>query len=200
MTTRKRERGKGSAKEIEDAFARSFLEKGYRGTSVEAIAHELDIPKGSVFYHIGTKEAVFFRVQFEGMVEFTDSLRAIVEEDAPADVRLRSAIRDSVRRVDPSAGPLFMLSRDSHFLEPEHARELAAVRHEYQTLFTRIVEDGIDAGIFHPQEHLKVVVFGILRLVGLVRDWYRPDKDASLMDIADTYWRFICRGLGYEVP
>lgn len=196
----KREREKPTARDIETAFARSFLEKGYRETSVESIARELGIPKGSVFYHIGTKEAVFFRVQMEGMREFTDRLGEIAQEDISAELRLKNAIFDSLRRVDPSVGPLFSVSRDSHYLEPENARKLEAVRHEYQELFIKIIQDGIDDGVFAPQQHLKVVVFGILRFIGLVRDWYKPEGDLSLDQIAEVYWEFTCRGLGLSAP
>lgn len=199
VTASKEKRPKATAADIEAAFARSFLAHGYRGTSVDAVAKELGVPKGSVFYHIGTKEEVFFRVQFQGMREFTDRLREIAESGEPADLRLREAIRDSVRRVDPSAGPLFAISRDSHHLQADHAAELEAVRHEYQTLFIGIIEAGVRDGIFRHQEHLKVVVFGILRFIGLVRDWYRPDGELSLNELADLYWEFTCRGLGHEV-
>ncbi|OYD66956.1 TetR/AcrR family transcriptional regulator [Rhodococcus sp. OK302] len=196
--TPKEKRPKIEASEIEAAFARSFLANGFRGTSVDSVARELGVPKGSVFYHIGTKEEVFFRVQMEGMREFTHQLRQITNSGNPPEIQLREAIRDSVRRVDPSAGPLFAISRDSHHLQPEHAAELEAVRHDYQSLFIGIIESGIDAGIFRTQEHLKVVVFGILRFIGLVRDWYNPDGDLSLDELADVYWVFICGGLGHD--
>ncbi|WP_232718816.1 TetR/AcrR family transcriptional regulator [Gordonia metallireducens] len=199
MTPPKTQRTKVTVTDIEAAFARSFLVNGYRGTSVDAVAKELGVPKGSIFYHIGTKEAVFFRVQMAGMREFTNRLRDIANTSEPAEIRLREAIRDSVRRVDPTAGPLFAMSRDNHHLPPEHAAELEAVRREYQALFTGIVEDGVEAGTFRRQEHLKVVIFGILRFIGLVRDWYRADGELSLNELADVYWAFICRGLGHEV-
>ncbi|MGC4961408.1 TetR/AcrR family transcriptional regulator [Gordonia sp. DT101] len=198
MTPPKAKRSRATATEIEAAFARSFLAHGYRGTSVDAVAKDLGMPKGSIFYHIGTKEAVFFRVQMAGMREFTDRLREIAESGEPAEIRLREAIRDSVRRVDPSAGPLFAMSRDNHHLPPEHAAELEEVRRDYQALFIGIIEDGVAAGTFRPQEHLKVVVFGILRFIGLVKDWYRSDGELSLNELADLYWSFTCRGLGHE--
>lgn len=197
--TPKDKRSKVEISEIEAAFARSFLANGFRGTSVDSVAKELGVPKGSVFYHIGTKEEVFFRVQMEGMREFTDQLRQIANSDDSPEIQLREAIRDSIRRVDPSVGPLFTISRDSHHLQPEHAAELEALRHDYQSLFIGIIESGIDAGIFRTQEHLKVVVFGILRFIGLVRDWYNPDGDLSLNELADVYWVFTCGGLGHDV-
>ncbi|WP_237421953.1 hypothetical protein [Gordonia sp. SID5947] len=65
-------------------------------------------------------------------------------------------------------------------------------------MFIGIIEDGVAAGTFRQQEHLKVVVFGILRFIGLVKDWYRPDGELSLNELADLYWSFTCRGLGHE--
>jgi AcrR family transcriptional regulator len=195
---RRKQQAKPGAKEIEAAFARGFQENGYQATSVESVARELGVPKGSLFYHIGTKEDVFFRVQQQGMQEFTDSLRAIAEREAPAEERLREAIRDSIRRVDPSSGPLFFMRRDNRYLSTEHRHELQGVRDDYQRLFTKIILDGVDAGVFMPQKQLGVVVFGILRMIGNVVDWYRPGGPLSLEEIANVYWEFICRALGYD--
>jgi len=185
--------------EIVEAFARSFTKHGYLGTSVNSIALELGIAKGSVSYYIGSKEAILYRVHLEGIREFTEMLREIADSPLPAEQRLRAAIHDSLRRVDPEAGPLFHLSKDTRYLKPEHQATIAKVKREYLGLFTRIIEEGIDSGVFQPQTNLKVIIFGILRFVGLVKDWYNPDEALSLPEIAETYWEFICRGLGYQV-
>src|SRR5271170_6824461 len=55
-TTRKRRA------EIVDAAARVFHEKGYDATSIQDIADEVGLLKGSVYYYISSKEDVLFEL------------------------------------------------------------------------------------------------------------------------------------------
>jgi TetR/AcrR family transcriptional regulator len=72
-TLRKRE-------QIVDAAMRHFAESGYEGTHVQAIATELDIAKGSIFQHFGSKEGLFLAAYRRAVLSFDRYL------DAPDEV------------------------------------------------------------------------------------------------------------------
>jgi AcrR family transcriptional regulator len=60
---------------------RHFAEQGYHAARVGDIAAELDIAKGSVFQHFGSKDGLFFEVYKKAVRAFPAYL------DAPADVQ-----------------------------------------------------------------------------------------------------------------
>jgi TetR/AcrR family transcriptional regulator len=68
-TLRKRE-------QIVDAAMRHFAERGYEGTHVQAIAHELGIAKGSIFQHFGSKEGLFLAAYRRAVLSFDRYLDA----------------------------------------------------------------------------------------------------------------------------
>jgi AcrR family transcriptional regulator len=47
--------------ELLQAALEVFLEKGYEGASMEAIAHRAGVSKGAVYHHFSSKEALFMR-------------------------------------------------------------------------------------------------------------------------------------------
>src|SRR5258705_9249882 len=76
-----RPRSEAKRARIVDAAMRHFAEQGYHAARVGDIAAELDIAKGSVFQHFGSKDGLFFEVYKKGVRVFPAYL------DAPPDVQ-----------------------------------------------------------------------------------------------------------------
>jgi AcrR family transcriptional regulator len=192
-------RGQIDKSRIEEAFGRSFQKNGYQATSVESVARELGIPKGSIFHHVGTKEAVFVRLLVESMIEFADLTEQIADSPVSSPERLRIAIRDSVRRSAdlPMPPTLSAFEGGTPSLSDEDRNTYLNHRERYERAFSRIISDGISDGVFDEQEEFRLIVFGILRLLGGIDTWYRSDGRLSHMEIADIYWAFFCQSLGF---
>src|SRR4029079_10204677 len=65
-------------REVLDAAARVFYERGYSDASVQDVADELGILKGSLYHYIDTKEDLLFRL----LQETHDEIYLILEEVA----------------------------------------------------------------------------------------------------------------------
>jgi AcrR family transcriptional regulator len=76
-----RPRSEAKRARIVDVAMRHFAEQGYHAARVGDIAAELDIAKGSVFQHFGSKDGLFFEVYKKAVRAFPAYL------DAPADVQ-----------------------------------------------------------------------------------------------------------------
>src|SRR5437762_6504839 len=69
------------ADEIIDAAARVFAERGYHGTSTQAIADLLGMRQASLYYYFPSKEAALELVCQRGVDGFVESAEAIVAGD-----------------------------------------------------------------------------------------------------------------------
>src|SRR6266853_1841233 len=76
-----RPRSDGKRTRIVDAAMRHFAEQGYHAARVGDIAAVLDIAKGSISQHFGSKDGLFFEVYKRAIRSFPKYL------DAPAEVR-----------------------------------------------------------------------------------------------------------------
>ena len=77
------ERARAKARRILEAAMRHFARAGYAAARIEDIADELQIAKGSVFQHFGSKEALFLAAYKEAVGSFSAYL------DAPPEVVAR---------------------------------------------------------------------------------------------------------------
>jgi AcrR family transcriptional regulator len=76
-----RPRSEGKRARIVEAAMRHFAEHGYHAARVGDIADSLDIAKGSIFQHFGSKDGLFFEVYKKAVRSYSAYL------DAPPDVR-----------------------------------------------------------------------------------------------------------------
>ena len=78
--------------EIRAAAFRIFREKGYHGTSMQDIADEVGLLKGSLYHYIRSKEELLGRL-FEGALESTlVELGEIAGDDGTASSRLAAMV------------------------------------------------------------------------------------------------------------
>ena len=78
-------------RELADAAARLFIERGYDQTTVEDIVAEVEISARTFFRYFGSKEEVVASLWRWGVEELVDALRAV-----PADQPLQEALRIAV--------------------------------------------------------------------------------------------------------
>ncbi|MBS9404099.1 TetR family transcriptional regulator C-terminal domain-containing protein [Halomonas sp. TRM85114] len=95
-------------REILAAAERIFAGHGYRGASLQAIAHEAGLPKSNVLYYMGSKRGLYVRLLERMMARWNALLDDISVEDDPADV-LEGFIRSKMQlsRRHPEGSRLF---------------------------------------------------------------------------------------------
>lgn len=182
---------------VRRAAAQVFVEKGFRDATIQDIADRLGMPKGSAYYHMGSKEELFYEILVVGVTELVERLETIASYPLSVLDRLRLAIRDNLRSaVEEIHAPLVLkLTQDLEFLTPEHRAEYIALRDRYQRGFEGLIEEGIASGELRPLPNPKIAAFGILGMLSHFGRWYRPGGPLSVNDIADIYWDFIRAGL-----
>ncbi|MDM8084164.1 TetR/AcrR family transcriptional regulator [Cellulomonas cellasea] len=93
------DRGAGTRAFIVDAAVSLIADRGFSATSVDDIAAEAGVAKGSIYYNFGSKTALFEAVIVEGVGRLTTALRAAAEglEGRAAIEALVSELLDQVR-------------------------------------------------------------------------------------------------------
>src|SRR6266511_2814189 len=107
---------------VRRAAAQVFLEKGFRDATIQDIADRLEMPKGSAYYHMGSKEELFHEILVIGLTESVQRVETIAGYPLSALDRLRLLIRESIRSSIEEVHPPVVVKRadDIAFLTPEH--------------------------------------------------------------------------------
>ena len=141
---------------ILDATDRLLARYGYRKMTVEDIAREVGIGKGTVYLHFASKEEVVLS-HIDRIVErLKDRLRAVARSEADAAIRLRLMMLarvlfrfDSVQHYTQSLDDLLAA------LRPNLLARRARYFDEEAEIFASVLEEGRRAGELHFDDALS---------------------------------------------
>ena len=184
-----------SAERIFEAATRLFGERGYPSTSMRDIGEEVGLLAGSLYSHISSKEAVLLAIVETGLDRYLAALAPIVESDAPADVRMRQAIKAHVDLVAHHVEESLVALRQWKFLSGENRTRIETKRHAGSDAFARILTDGIESGVFKAVPNPHITIAGILGTLNSVPDWYSPKGSATPEEIGEQLADLLLGGL-----
>jgi AcrR family transcriptional regulator len=134
---------------ILDATDRLLARYGYRKMTIEDLAREVGIGKGSVYLHFASKEEVVLSHVDRIVERLKDRLRAVAGSDADAAIRLRLMLLarvlyrfDSVQHYTQSLDDLLAA------LRPRLLTRRARYFDEEAQIFAEVLSEGRDAGEF----------------------------------------------------
>jgi AcrR family transcriptional regulator len=180
-------------REILAAASKVFRAKGLHAAGMRDIAAELGMAVGNLYYYFRDKEDLLAFVQestLTGLLTLAERVKAL---DVPADRKLfLQAAGHVVLLNEGTPGSLAHL--DVEALGEEHRRPIQARRDEYERSFRRLLDEGIAAGVFRPQD-TKVAAFAILGAVSWTVKWFRPSGGKSAREIAGETAELLVRGV-----
>lgn len=189
--------------EIAEAAVRVFNRLGYERASLSAVAAELKIDRASLYYYIGSKEELFDEV-----------VRTVVERNTEIAVRIenselapRRKLRELIIALMNSYGHhyplLYIYIREnlSHVSDKrsDWSQHMRTHNRKTEDSMIAIIEQGYADGSFRNVGSPRVVVYGILGMLGWTNRWFRPDRsDVSVEEIGKTFAEMVLGGL--ETP
>src|SRR3954469_22815868 len=105
-------------KEVLDAAARVFARRGYANATVEQVAAELGILKGSIYYYVKTKDDLLFGV-VQQLMKRSEAVYAEVAAEPDLDPLERFALclRRAVRLTADNLPSISVYHHDANLLE-----------------------------------------------------------------------------------
>ena len=171
---------------IEREAIRLFGEKSYPVIGMRDLSESVGLLPGSLYAHISSKEDLLLRIVESGIRNYTDAVAPFAESSGPADERLRGALRAHLRVLAGTREHTRVTFQQWRYLGEENRALVVKRRQEFEDLFTRIVKDGIDSGLFRPVPHPRVTVLGIIGALNMATDWFSPDGPNGHEEIADA--------------
>jgi TetR/AcrR family transcriptional regulator, cholesterol catabolism regulator len=183
--------------EILEAAGNVFLKKGYEAASLQEIATEVGILKGSIYYYIKTKEDLLFEIVRRSQDVFENTL----EEDpetaaAAAPVRLAAFITRWTTLSSKERNWGEVGESSFHRLSDPRLKVVIERRDEFSDYVKSIIKQGITEGAFDPDVDVSLATIAVFELLRSTREWHQPSGRLSKASVAEWYAQFIVRGLG----
>lgn len=151
-------------KQLIDAAVVVMQRTGYHQMSMQALATEAGVSAGLAYKYFSGKEEVL-EAAITGILEdFRDQIEPAIEEagEDPV-VRLAAGFRRYLDIIDANISAVLLSYRESSTLSPAGRDRLKELEVETAAPLRRVIEDGIDRGVF-AEVDADLVVFDLMLL------------------------------------
>jgi TetR/AcrR family transcriptional regulator, cholesterol catabolism regulator len=172
-----------------------FSERGYPATTVRDIARELNMQAGSLYAHIGSKEDVLWEIVERAAAQFVGVVAPIALSEMSAPEKLRQMVRAHVQVVAENLDDAMIFLHEWKFLGQERRIRVSEQRDFYESLYRRVIEEGIHNGDFKKDTNPKMAAVLVLSSVNWIPQWYHRGGPLSPQQVADNFIETILTGL-----
>jgi TetR/AcrR family transcriptional regulator, cholesterol catabolism regulator len=174
-------------REIVDAAATVFLEKGYSATSIQDISERVGILKGSLYHYVRSKEDFLYRIIKDVYDEAIADVRTVTEQDEEPLAKLAAFIRAHVRFASSHLTAYTIQLREFEQLSPERREEIRQGGETYVEALQGILEDGQADGLVDPALRTRLASIIITGELNSMTRWYSPKGSLKPDQLADVY-------------
>lgn len=172
---------------------RLFNQKGFRETSLNDLAQELQITKPTLYYYIENKEDILFQCLLTAITQMLEQTASIQAAELTGLEKLErfvhlftSIFDDEFGRCLSHPGPEPLSAKYLEQIDPLYLELDAAMR--------QIIEGGIaDKSI--RQCNPKITAFTIFGAINWMTKWYQIDGEMTTREVADEMAALFTRGL-----
>lgn len=178
--------------EVVRAAAHVFRKRGFARASLEEIAEELGMWKGSLYNYISTKEDLLVAVVKVPADRLIADARRIAAQEDPPEARLRAMVRchiDVLADIYDFAA-VYLHEVAGRDLGPEYA----ALDREYAALVQGVVAEGIAAGTFPPDRDAHLMTMTLLGALNWLTRWWDPAGAIGPGTVADQISDMVLGG------
>jgi AcrR family transcriptional regulator len=191
---------RGPARRDEEVLAAAtkvFHNRGYADASVQDIADELGILKGSLYHYIDTKEDLLYRVLERSHLEVQAILDEVValSDDTPPLERLRAYIVRQVEYTARHLAPMAVYYHDVDQLSPARRKELLSKRRVHDKFVAGMIEEAKRRGEVDRSVDANLVTKFVFGAMIWAYRWYKPRGTLKAAEVAESCADFVLHGL-----
>lgn len=181
--------------QILEVAARLFYERGYRATTVDAIADELSVTKPFIYYHFKNKEDILqhlFELTMSMSLGFFDGVD--IDNGKPTEVMRQLVMRFVKGVIDSrySTGVFWRGEKDLPTLDKKRARNF---RRDFEAPFLKVFKRGVESGEFRIRD-LPVTMICMEGMINWTYVWYRPEGRLTPDELAEHISELVLSMVG----
>ncbi len=139
------------------AAARAFARFGFKKASVDTIAREAGVAKGTVYLACDTKEDLFYQTVHREVRAWTAEIAKLIDPRASAEELLVSATQAGFRYMHERPLVKELLFGQHHLLLPEWRHRLDELRELSRSNCIEILKMGVRQGVFRADLDIEEV-------------------------------------------
>ena len=183
------------ADEIIDAAARVFAERGYHGTTTQAIADVLGMRQASLYYYFPSKEAALEEVCARGTDGFVDGAERVMQMDVTPLEKLKLLIASHLVPVETMPDYVRVFINERRYLPDASRKRVGRKSRRIERFFEQVIQAGIDDGSIREGTDARLAMLAVLGMCNAVINWRESDRAKDIGGIASGFADIVANGL-----
>lgn len=181
--------------EILTVAAELFAERGFEATTIQDIADRVGMLKGSLYYHIKSKEQLLVEIVQDTHEIFSRNLDAVDRLDGGPVEKIwafvyRNVLANATHHVQST-----VFFNEFRSIADVDRQKILAMRDAHDHMLRALIESGQRRGEVCPSLEVKLTAIGVLTMCNALYRWYRPGGQWGPDDIARGYADFVVAAL-----
>jgi len=180
--------------EVLQSAANIFFAKGFHATSIEDVASDVGMLKGSLYYYIKSKEDLLFQLLLAGIEDGDSFIAKHIDSEGDPVEQLERAICAQIDYIIQNKVPFGLFLHEFDSLSGKRQHKVISVMSRYNNRFVDLVKRGQELGKLIEGEPW-LIVNGILGMCNWLYRWYDPDQLSSPEQVKQVFVRMLFSGL-----
>lgn len=166
-------------------------EKGYHSTTMEDIATQLEMTKGSVYYYFENKQTLFFESQKSLMKQCIEAIQNILdEENVSIEQKFENAISHHITFTLQRKSSFELMQIEKEIFTTEQTEELVRLRDKYGYFYDGLISSYLVAYQI-PVTQIKIRKNLLLSAMNGVIRWFSPTGEYNLEAICQLVTSYV---------
>jgi AcrR family transcriptional regulator len=175
-----------------------FAERGYHGTSTQAIADVLGMRQASLYYYFPSKEAALELVCLRGTDGFVEGAEAVLEGDGAPLEKLARLIAAHLAPIETRHDYVKVFINERRYLPDASRRRLGRKTRRIERCFEQVILAGIADGSIRRDTDARLAMLAVLGMCNAVINWRAADRGKDMQRIATGFAALIANGLAAD--
>jgi TetR/AcrR family transcriptional regulator, cholesterol catabolism regulator len=180
--------------EVLKSAANIFFAKGFHATSIEDVARDVGMLKGSLYYYIKSKDDLLFQLLLAGIEDGDAYIARQIDLEGEPVEQLERAVRAQIDYIIQNKVPFGLFLHEFDSLSGKRQHKLISVMSRYNSRFVDLVKRGQQQGKLIEGEPW-LIVNGILGMCNWLYRWYDTDHVSDPEQVKQVFLNMLLNGI-----
>lgn len=168
-----------------------FADKGYHHASVRDVAAATGVSPAGLYYYFRSKEELLFLIMDHCLVDLLSEVYSAAGQVRGPEARIRAVIGAHLGFLSRNGPEMRVLAQEWESLSGDYRHRVLRRQREYAALVIRTLK-ALRPGT--PRRVLRAAAMGLFGMLTWTFQWYLPQRDLGMDDLADHYARIFLKG------
>jgi AcrR family transcriptional regulator len=182
-------------KNIQDAVIRILSRQGSAALTMERVAAEAGLAKGTLYAYFKDKKQLLESVKETSLQPMRDELISLLEGDLSPELKLEGLIARHLGYFDENRGFFRVLLWERQLASTHLRRQQSTYYQNFVDRIARVYTEGVKKGIFKPLDPVKVALMIIEANIAMVGQRLLKDNPAPVQEDAALLIEVFMQGV-----